>query len=147
MDNKVRIFCDGFMSVYLGRNKKHFTNGGSVCVVRDNKIIYLKRNRIKIYKLPYQLALFSNPDSKEFVFTNNVAEYFALYTAIPVAKQYGSSIIYSDSQTIVNQVNGLYRVNAENLKIWNRYVRKSLRGTNIKVFWIGRKKIIKLIGH
>jgi len=85
--------------------------------------------------------------NNKLVFTNNVAEYFALYMAIKAAKKYKADIIYSDSQTIVKQINGLFSVNADNLKVWYEYVIKALSGTDIKVIWISRKIIVKLIGH
>jgi len=55
MDNNIRVFCDGFLSVYLGANKKHYINGCSICVKKRNKIIYLKRFKIKNTRLPYKL--------------------------------------------------------------------------------------------
>lgn len=52
------------------------------------------------------------------VATNNEAEYRALLLALDEAKRARASqlTIYSDSQLLVEQINGRYRVKAENLK-------------------------------
>jgi ribonuclease HI len=50
--------------------------------------------------------------------TNNVAEYTALLRALAAAAErgYGTLHIFSDSELMVKQVNGLYRVKNEQLK-------------------------------
>lgn len=49
--------------------------------------------------------------------TNNYAEYTALVTALKAALRYKPSkvTVYSDSQLLVRQINGLYRVKSQNL--------------------------------
>jgi len=50
--------------------------------------------------------------------TNNVAEYTAVLKALQAAKQLGAATIqvFSDSELVVRQVNGQYRVKSERLK-------------------------------
>ena len=50
--------------------------------------------------------------------TNNVAEYAALIAALTLAAERGVEklVVYSDSQLLVRQVNGSYRVKASHLK-------------------------------
>ena len=50
--------------------------------------------------------------------TNNVAEYTALSTAIRRMKTLGASdvTVYSDSELLVRQINGVYRVKNEGLR-------------------------------
>lgn len=50
--------------------------------------------------------------------TNNEAEYRALLLALDAANRAGATdlTIYSDSELLVHQMNGLYRVKAANLK-------------------------------
>jgi ribonuclease HI len=50
--------------------------------------------------------------------TNNVAEYAALIAALTLAEKRGVEklVVYSDSQLLVRQVNGSYRVKASHLK-------------------------------
>ncbi len=49
--------------------------------------------------------------------TNNIAEYTALLTALKVASKYtdGKIIVYSDSELMVRQLNGVYKVRNEGL--------------------------------
>ena len=57
--------------------------------------------------------------------TNNVAEYTALENAIKIAIQnnHNSIIVYSDSELVTKQINGLYKVKNDNLKeIYNRII-------------------------
>ncbi len=50
--------------------------------------------------------------------TNNVAEYHGLIKALEVAVELGATrvLVVSDSELMVKQINGQYRVKAENLK-------------------------------
>lgn len=60
--------------------------------------------------------------------TNNVAEYKALIIGLEEAfkKHCNQVSIYLDSELLVNQVNGSYRVKNENLKMLMKEVRKLL---------------------
>lgn len=68
--------------------------------------------------------------------TNNVAEYTALIAALAYAAHHGIDqlTVLSDSQLLVRQVNGEYRVKAANLRpLFHRVLelRRSLRGFSI----------------
>ncbi|MGA3208944.1 MAG: ribonuclease HI family protein [Syntrophales bacterium] len=60
--------------------------------------------------------------------TNNIAEYKALIFGLEevIKKQYGRLNIFLDSELLVNQIKGSYKVKNENLKILMREVRKLL---------------------
>ena len=60
--------------------------------------------------------------------TNNIAEYKALILGLKGAldKGYGNLEVYMDSELLAKQINGLYRVKNENLKILMNDVRKLL---------------------
>ena len=71
-------------------------------------------------------AILHSPDRKEIfrigkplgIATNNAAEYYALITALDYAAHHGikSLRIRSDSELLVNQMNGRYRVRSNDLK-------------------------------
>ncbi len=50
--------------------------------------------------------------------TNNIAEYQALISCLELIEKYNMDtvVIYSDSQLVVNQIKGLYKVKKEHLK-------------------------------
>ncbi|MGA2333290.1 MAG: ribonuclease HI family protein [Syntrophales bacterium] len=60
--------------------------------------------------------------------TNNIAEYKALIFGLEEAlkKRYGRLNIFLDSELLVNQIKGLYKVKNENLKTLMSEVRKLL---------------------
>ncbi|MGH9388625.1 MAG: ribonuclease HI family protein [Vicinamibacteria bacterium] len=61
-------------------------------------------------------------------FTNNMAEYLALSLALKEALRLGIRRVdlYSDSELLVKQINGEYRVKDEKLKLLNKSVRDVL---------------------
>ena len=61
--------------------------------------------------------------------TNNEAEYWALLLGLREAKRLGAKSIrvFTDSELVGKQVNGLYRVKNENLKVLHASVMKQLR--------------------
>jgi ribonuclease HI len=71
-------------------------------------------------------AILHTPDRKEIfrmgkplgIATNNAAEYYALITALDYAAHHGikSLRVRSDSELLVNQMNGRYRVRSKDLK-------------------------------
>ena len=77
------------------------------------------------------------------VTTNNFAEYSGLVAALKASIKYQPAHIeiYSDSQLVVRQLNGLYRVKSESLLPLHKEARRlmSLLG-NIAVFYIPREK-------
>jgi ribonuclease HI len=56
--------------------------------------------------------------------TNNEAEYKALISALQKAKDFGEEIeVYSDSNLVVNQMNGHWRINHPNMKpLWRKAI-------------------------
>jgi ribonuclease HI len=60
--------------------------------------------------------------------TNNIAEYRALITGLQEARRLGSQevAIYLDSELVVNQVNGVYRVRDSTLKTLEEEVKRLL---------------------
>ena len=77
------------------------------------------------------------------VTTNNFAEYSGLVAALKASLKYQAAHIeiYSDSQLVVRQLNGLYRVKSESLLPLHKEARilMSLLG-NVAVFYIPREK-------
>ena len=61
--------------------------------------------------------------------TNNIAEYQALILGLQEAKQLGAQevVIYLDSELVVNQINGVYRVRDRKLKTLEEEVRELLK--------------------
>jgi len=76
--------------------------------------------------------------------TNNVAEYSALIGCIEKAAKYqaDSLSVYSDSQLLVHQVNGLYRVKKEHLKKLHKKVIELLKSVHfgVEIHYINREK-------
>lgn len=71
----------------------------------------------------FGVLLQTDQDAEEIVgylgkATNNVAEYAALIAVLTLAAERGVNklVVYSDSQLLVRQVNGAYRVKAPHLK-------------------------------
>ena len=77
------------------------------------------------------------------VTTNNFAEYSGLVAALKASLKYQTAHIeiYSDSQLVVRQLNGLYSVKSESLLPLHKEARRlmSLLG-NVAVFYIPREK-------
>lgn len=77
--------------------------------------------------------------------TNNIAEYLALLEGITEATTHlkpgedNTLHIYSDSQLVVNQILGNYKVKNEQLKVLHGYVLKALERFNWKIEWIPRE--------
>lgn len=62
--------------------------------------------------------------------TNNVAEYSACLIGLWEAKAHGARelTVYSDSELLVRQMNGLYKVKDENLKVLNSLAKIFAKG-------------------
>jgi len=76
--------------------------------------------------------------------TNNIAEYTALLTGIKLVKQFPditSIKIYIDSELVVKQLNGQYRINKQ-LEIYKIYtnIKKELIGLNYTIEHVYRNK-------
>jgi len=86
--------------------------------------------------------------------TSNEAEYLALIESVKWLVEHGYTgedgfnvILYSDSQLLVNQVNGKWKIKARNLfplalKVWQ--LSKSLTS---QLEWLPREKVEALLGH
>jgi ribonuclease HI len=62
--------------------------------------------------------------------TNNVAEYTAVILGLEQAQELGATevLLRSDSQLLINQINGVYRVRTPHLQPLHRRVRKLAAG-------------------
>jgi len=77
--------------------------------------------------------------------SNNVAEYVALIKALEwlINNGYTKSIIFiqGDSQLIINQICGKYKVRSEKLMFYYKRVKSLMKNfSNIQLEWIGRDK-------
>ena len=93
-------------------------------------------------------VVFQPSDGEDFIIsrsigraTNNEAEYISLITAIEEAlnNNFKQLAVYSDSELLVKQVNGSYKVRAHNLKLLHDTViksKKKLEGFSIS--WVPR---------
>ena len=75
--------------------------------------------------------------------TNNIAEYMALLTGISKALELGWKhvMIEGDSKLVVNQVNGVWKINKEHLKSLCAQVVKELsKFDSYALNWIPREK-------
>jgi|UniRef100_A0A7V3RF53 ribonuclease HI len=75
--------------------------------------------------------------------TNNQAEYMALIMAIEYVKSNSmlkkkDILVLSDSQLLVNQMNGEYKVKSEEIKILWSKVMKLIAGMSVTFKWISR---------
>jgi phosphoribosylglycinamide formyltransferase-1 len=78
--------------------------------------------------------------------TNNIAEYTSLVKALEAAKQTGADelIVFSDSELLVKQINGQYKVKSEQIRPLFQQAVRLLRGfKNWKVRHITRDKNIQ----
>jgi len=72
--------------------------------------------------------------------TNNEAEFIALETAINALDEAGipATRIYTDSQLLFNQVNGLWKIKSETSKKYVPRIQIKLRLGGHKLAWISR---------
>lgn len=90
-------------------------------------------------------------------FTNNDAEYLAVLEALSQVGAIGVKngdkvVIHSDSQLIVNQVNGKWSVYEERLANLKRLVSQGIEfytrsGVEVEVTWVRRQENVKRLGH
>lgn len=81
--------------------------------------------------------------------TNNQAEYLTLIDALQFAKdmKLQNPVIYSDSQLIVNQVNGEWRVKNVDLIPLRDKAYGLLQEVNGSLRWVRRDVIVERLGH
>lgn len=76
--------------------------------------------------------------------TNNVAEYRGLLGCLELSQHFRTSelIVYSDSQLLVNQMNGTYRVKKSHLKTLHTQILEVIRDRKIhfEIYYIPREK-------
>ncbi len=74
--------------------------------------------------------------------TNNVAEYTALIKALECLKEKGIKdkvVIRGDSQLVIKQLKGEYRVRSERMKPLYKRVKELLEGFDYELEWVPRK--------
>ena len=153
MGRELLIYVDGFM-----KSKQHYEPGCSVrvysCSTSDGN-----SPRSEIEHMKYFVSMEKNKIIRgllsEYPNTNNVSEYYAMWKGIVMVKRlleedsFSRVLIYSDSQLIVNQLNGIFHVNGNSaIKRWfdNCYDALS-REKKIRVCWVSRKTTSSLLGH
>lgn len=137
LDNKISIYCDGFLKY------KNYREGCSV-IVLDNSIS-------RFFKKIFETSRVKKSDIKELLVNNkvtsNVAEYFALYNSLRLAQKYNCTVnIFSDSMLVVMQFNKYWQCSNNVLKKWLDKCLK-MNKDNIKLYWVSRKEIVKILGH
>ena len=70
--------------------------------------------------------------------SNNVMEYEALISALDICTQY--SVIYTDSQLVVNQVNGKWKIKQNHLYSLVQSAKSLLNDKKAKIIWIPREQ-------
>lgn len=97
--------------------------------------------------VPANCSIF-NTNNKE---TNNIAEIAALYYCLSKLFsliQPSSQIeMFSDSQLIVNQVNGLWMCKQDHLKPWLAVTNQLKNQMDITLTWTSRDNIVRILGH
>lgn len=88
--------------------------------------------------------------------TNNAAEYLAVLSALQFGYQHRdwnkNIIINSDSQLIVNQINGSWKCKDESLKVLlekTKSIMTKMKSIEFKITvqWVSRKENVKRLGH
>jgi ribonuclease HI len=102
----------------------------------------LEKENNKIYQIYEEGGIAFKPFSKES--SNNVAEYVALIKLLEwlFSKGYNkfSVLIQGDSQLIINQLSGKYKVKSEKLKIYYEKTKILIKKfENIQIQWITRE--------
>ena len=113
--------------------------GGVACygfIIKEN-------NNNRIYQIYEEAGIAFEPFSKES--SNNVAEYMALVKLLEwlVANHYNKFciLIQGDSQLIINQLSGKYKVKSEKLKIYYDKTKTLIqRFKNLQIEWVIREK-------
>ncbi|VVB98039.1 Ribonuclease HI [uncultured archaeon] len=74
--------------------------------------------------------------------TNNIAEYTAVVKALELAKELGESEIEirSDSELLIKQMNGEYKVKMPHLKELKAKIRVLEKGMKVKFKWVPREQ-------
>lgn len=118
------VYCDGLCEPNPG--------GVATC----GWVAYLGERKIK----EHHAFVFYGPGA-----TNNIAEYNAVLSALEWLVQYGHNdrnvTIRTDSQLVVNQINGSYSVRSVNLKpLHKKAIKLAKEFNNLQFQWIPRKQ-------
>ena len=116
--NNKILYADGF--------KNNDKNGGYLVCNSNKKILDYKDNWIGS--------------------THNEMEYKAVLSALQIADE--NAIIYSDSKLVVNQINGMWRVQSPHIAPYfdvALMLRKQI--PNLTLEWVPRRMIVKELGH
>jgi ribonuclease HI len=88
----------------------------------------------------------------DFIKSSNEAEYQTIIELMHyIRENYPEEIdikIFADSKLMVNQINGIWKVKAENIKTFHETASGLFYSFNsISLVWITRKIIVKQLGH
>ena len=72
--------------------------------------------------------------------TNNEAEYLALLLGLFLFKKQGPLVIMSDSELLVRQISGIYKVKSPNLIKLHELALEMLKELDYKIYHIDRSK-------
>lgn len=97
-----------------------------------------KRSRISIYRINSVGEVFKMIENYDRNMTNNEAEYRALFEALILSKEH--DIILTDSQLVQRQMEGTYRIHAENLKHMHNTCNILARRLKTTIIWIPREQ-------
>lgn len=81
--------------------------------------------------------------------TNNESEYATLIDLLGYvcARGLEDVVIYCDSQLIVRQVNGEWKVKAGNLRGFCKHAQELMRDSRARLEWVPRETIVRQLGH
>ncbi|MEM2271912.1 MAG: reverse transcriptase-like protein [Archaeoglobaceae archaeon] len=79
---------------------------------------------------------------REEELTNNQAEWLALYSLVVSLPEGWKGIVYSDSQLVVNQFSGAFKINAPHLQEIHDIVQDicKIKNLSLELVWIPREK-------
>lgn len=130
------------------KDVKEFTAG--IYAVRFIRLINILKTVIKLYvdggTRGMVICLYDQQRHKYIIkrrkgaTTNNDLEYLAIIYGIEYARKFyprDSIIIYSDSKLAVNQINGIYRVNGDNLIALHKKTMRKLT-PRVDIVWVRR---------
>ena len=92
--------------------------------------------------------------------TNNGSEYRALIYAVskvarfeydkngqPQKGLWKDVYIFMDSKLVVNQVNGLWKCNSQNLMTYNKITKRVKQDLGFTLMWVPRGVVFEILGH
>lgn len=79
--------------------------------------------------------------------TNNEAEYATLISLLMNLPSNSRPTIFMDSKLVVQQLQGNWKVRANNLKPWFELCERHLKRTKATLRWVPRDVIVQKVGH